>query len=204
MIARGGLWPVIAPAVLAAIFLALAVILSSYVAFLLTIPFGIVFLILAAFFRDPPRKIGQGIVSPADGTVVAINSETRHIAVYMSVLNVHVNRAPWSCMVASQQRHPGGHAPANSPAASRNVSLEWRLDSAIGEITLVQITGMFARRIVPYMGEGARIKKGERIGMIRFGSRVEIVLPPAVSILAKAGDRVRAGETTIAEVAHAH
>jgi len=203
MIARGGLWLVLAPAIVAAIFLAVAVMLSSYLAFVLTIPFGIVFLVFAVFFRDPPRKIGRGIVSPADGKVMAVSPETGRIAVYMSVLSVHVNRAPWSCRVARQLMHSGGHAPASSPAASKNVSLEWRLDSAIGEIALIQITGMFARRIVPYRGEGARIKKGERIGMIRFGSRVEIVLPPGVSILAKAGDRVRAGETTIAEVAHA-
>ena len=203
MIARGGLWLVIAPAVAVAAFLAVAVILSSYVAFLLTIPFGIIFLGFAVFFRDPPRIIGRGIVSPADGKVVDANPDTRHVAIYMSVLSVHVNRAPWACVVRSQQRHLGGHVPASSPAASKNVSLEWQLDSAIGEIALVQITGLFARRIVPYLGEGARIKKGQKIGMIRFGSRVEIVLPPTVRLVVKAGDRVRAGETTIAEVAHA-
>lgn len=203
MIARGGLSFIVMPPLLAALFMTAAILFASNVAFLLTLPLGVLFLAFIVFFRDPPREIGRGIVSPADGRVLEAHPEARHVAIYMGILNVHVNRAPWSGEVANQERRAGGHAPASSASASRNSSLEWLIDSPIGEISLVQVTGIFARRIVPYISEGARIKKGQRIGLIRFGSRVEITLPPTVRILAKVGDRVRAGETTIAEVTHA-
>jgi phosphatidylserine decarboxylase len=87
-------------------------------------------------------------------------------------------------------------------AAAGNHSVDWQIGTLLGEIQLRQIAGMLARRIVPYIDEGARIKKGQKIGLIRFGSRVELLLPPTARIVVAVGDRVRAGETTVAEVEH--
>ncbi len=203
MIARGGIGFVIAPALVIALLMLIGVTLASYPAVLLTIPIGIVFLIMLVFFRDPPRVIGQGIVSPADGKVIEANRKIRKVVIYMGLRDVHVNRAPWSGVVRDQKRHYGGHAVASSYAAADNSALIWQIETLLGPLSLKQITGAVARRIVPYVDEGARIKKGQRIGLIRFGSRVEVVLPSKARLVVKAGDRVRAGETTIAEVAHA-
>ncbi len=202
MIARGGTPFVLFPAILIGLLLATALAISSNVPVLLTIPVGVLFIVFLVFFRDPAREIGHGIVSPADGLVVAVDAATKSLAIYMGILDVHVNRAPWSGLVVRRRRRQGGHSVASSSSASGNECVEWQLGTLVGQITLKQIAGMFARRIVPYLEEGARIKKGQRIGLIRFGSRVEVTLPPTARIVVKAGERVRAGETTIAEVEH--
>ena len=203
MIARGGLVFVLAPAIIIGILLGAAIILSSNTAMLLTIPFGILFMFFIIFFRDPTRTMSQGVVSPADGKIVQVDEDHRQISIYMGLLDVHVNRAPWSGQVVQHKRTSGGYSRASTPAASDNYSLEWLFATLIGPIKLRQIAGLFARRIIPYIGEGASVMKGQRIGLIRFGSRVEVVLPASVKLTVKLGDRVRAGETKIAEVIHA-
>jgi len=193
---------VAAPALTMGLLLITAIAVSSNVFVLLTLPFGILFLAFLVFFRDPARHIGSGIVSPADGRIIEADRDTGRVSIYMGLRNVHVNRAPWSGIVVVRRRRAGGYAVASSMAAAGNHSVDWQIGTLLGEIQLRQIAGMLARRIVPYIDEGARIKKGQKIGLIRFGSRVELLLPPTARIVVAVGDRVRAGETTVAEVEH--
>ena len=167
---------------------------------------GVTFLALMVnFFRDPERKPGEGIVAPADGIVsmIEIRGDDLLIATFMNVHDVHVNRAPTSCVVKRMERVYGPRRPAYSHAADRNNRVVYSLETEHGPMTLTQITGVFARRIVPYVNEGQRLSKGERIGIIRFGSRVDLELPargPAgvAEPRVKKGDRVRAGESALA------
>jgi len=200
VIARGGVGFVFAPlfAILAAMAGSLA--LRSLALLYATIPLGLLFLFALAFFRDPPRAPGAGIVSPADGRVLDVDRTHGRVTVFMGVGNVHVNRAPWSGRVTRMTHSPGGHAPAYRPEAATNERLETILDTPLGQFRVVQVAGVFARRIVPYVREGDRVKKGQRIGMIRFGSRVELTLPPRARIVVQPGTRVRAGESTLAVV----
>lgn len=202
MIARGGMVFVVVPALIMGLLLITAIAVSSNVFVLLTLPFGILFVVFLVFFRDPARPIGKGIVSPADGRVIEADQHTGFIAIYMGLRNVHVNRAPWSGIVSARKWQSGGHAAASSKAAAKNQSIDWDIGTLLGRIQLRQIAGALARRIVPYVDEEARIKKGQKIGLIRFGSRVELLLPPTAKVVVAVGDRLRAGETTVAEVEH--
>jgi phosphatidylserine decarboxylase len=153
------------------------------------------------FFRDPERAIAEGVASPADGKVMAVEAAggRLHIAIFMNVHDVHVNRAPLDCTVVSATRAGEGFRLAYEPDSDKNVRLEWALDSKGGRVEMHQITGWFARRIVPYAKAGQRLAKGERFGMIRFGSRVDVWLPGGSYVAAVAvGQRVLAGATTIA------
>ena len=201
MIARGASPLVFAPLVGTAACMALAILFGARELLYPGLPLGLLFLFLLAFFRDPDRRLGRGIVSPADGRVIEADGERNRVTVFMGVHNVHVNRAPWDGRITKMTYSPGGHAPAYAPEAARNERLETVLDTPLGPIRITQVAGVFARRIVPYRREGDRVKKGQRIGMIRFGSRVELVLPPGVRIVVRVGERVRAGESTVAEVA---
>jgi phosphatidylserine decarboxylase len=180
--------------------MAAALVLSSVAAVYASLPLGLLFLFALVFFRDPERVPGKGIVSPADGRVLAADPDRRTLTVFMNLTNVHVNRAPWAGRISRMTYTPGGHAPAYRADAARNERLETVLDTDVGQFRITQVAGVFARRIVPYRREGDRVKKGARVGMIRFGSRVELVLPRGVRVVAREGDRVRAGETTVAEV----
>jgi phosphatidylserine decarboxylase len=180
--------------------MAAALLLQNIYAVYASLPLGLLFLFFLAFFRDPERVPGRGIVSPADGRVLHADAERGVLTVFMNLHNVHVNRAPWDGRVTRMTYTPGGHAPAYRREAAHNERLETVLDTDLGQVRILQVAGVFARRIVPYRREGDRVKKGQRIGMIRFGSRVELTLPRGVRLVAKVGDRVRAGETTVAVV----
>ena len=152
-------------------------------------------------FRDPKRAIGDGIVAPADGTVREVDPEKGFVSTYLALRNVHVTRAPIDGVVQMKNRWHGKHAPAFSEKTVHNERLEIRLGTRMGEVSIVQMTGAIARRIVPYVSEGQALGKGQKLGLIRFGSRVDVFLPPSsVTILVKKGDRLRAGVTRIAEV----
>jgi phosphatidylserine decarboxylase len=156
---------------------------------------------LLAFFRDPDRSIGEGIVSGADGRVLAVERgpERLEIQVFMGVTNVHVNRFPLSGRVLSVSDGGRGFAPAYGTAATGNVQRRYRIESAIGEVELVQITGAVARRLVSFVHEGETHGKGERLGMIVLGSRFDVRLPAdRVDPLVEVGQAVRAGVTPIA------
>ncbi|MGQ9587350.1 MAG: phosphatidylserine decarboxylase [Thermoplasmata archaeon] len=156
---------------------------------------------LTFVFRDPRRTIGMGVVAPADGTVREVAPERGLISVYLGLRNVHVTRAPIEGVVEKAIRTHGRHAPAFSKKTEHNERIEISLKTAIGGVSVTQMAGTIARRIVPYISDGQHVGKGDKLGLIRFGSRVDVCLPPsAVHILVKKGQRVRAGVTTIAEV----
>ncbi|MFJ2112200.1 MULTISPECIES: phosphatidylserine decarboxylase [unclassified Streptomyces] len=153
------------------------------------------------FFRDPEREIAQGrVISPADGVVQSImpwkDGRTR-VAIFMSPLNVHVNRAPLAGTVTSVEHIPGGFVPAFNKESENNERVVWHFDTELGDIEMVQIAGAVARRIVPYLPEGSKVEQGERIGLIRFGSRVDIYLPEGVDVAVEVGQTTTAGVTRI-------
>lgn len=165
----------------------------------------------AWFFRNPERhppgdkKI---VVSPADGQVIRIDEGVTHellsqpcrkVSIFMNVFNVHVNRAPAAGTVSEIHYHPGKFLSANLDKASeeneRNAIL---IHTGEGkEILTIQIAGLIARRIVCWVREGMYLDRGERFGLIRFGSRLEVFLPPEVKLSVAVGDKVRAGETPL-------
>ncbi len=206
MIAPGGARFIVPSAIaLAAVALAaglralpLAVAIGPLVALALLLGFFLV------FFRDPARPPGAGVVSAADGRVRAVEAvgERWLVSVFMNVTDVHVNRFPLDARVEAIERGGEGARPAYRPDAERNVQLRYRLATPLGPVEVVQITGAVARRLVPFVAPGAAARKGDRLGMIVLGSRVDVFLPasrlrPTVAV----GDRVRAGTTTIAREA---
>ena len=161
------------------------------------------------FFRDPERKIGNGIVACADGKIREISElnekdigESICVSTFMNVHNVHVNRAPFDGTVKDIVRIYGIHLPAFKKESEKNERAVIFLDTNIGQIKIVLIAGTLARRIVPYVNRLDKIKKGNRIGIIRLGSRVDLYLPKKAikKICVKKGERVIAGEDSIAEV----
>jgi phosphatidylserine decarboxylase len=153
------------------------------------------------FFRDPEREITEGrVISPADGVVQSImpwkDGRTR-VAIFMSPLNVHVNRAPLAGTVASVEHIPGGYVPAFNKESENNERVIWHFDTELGDIEVVQIAGAVARRIVPYVPRGCKVEPGERIGLIRFGSRVDIYLPEGIEPAVEVGQHTTAGVTRL-------
>jgi phosphatidylserine decarboxylase len=179
----------------------------AYLFFLLT-------LFVGWFFRNPERVMPENplqLISPADGKVIRIEEVAsddspdrllRKVSIFMNVFNVHVNRMPCSGEVVFIRYKPGKFLSANLDKASalneRNAVLIRREDGR--EVMTVQIAGLIARRIVCWIKEGMKVGKGERFGLIRFGSRVELYLPLDTTLLVKLGDKVRAGETPIGEL----
>ncbi|MGW8377634.1 phosphatidylserine decarboxylase [Streptomyces sp. ODS28] len=153
------------------------------------------------FFRDPEREIAPGrVISPADGVVQSImpwkDGRTR-VAIFMSPLNVHVNRAPVSGTVTSVEHIPGGYVPAFNKESEFNERVVWHFDSELGDVETVQIAGAVARRIVPYVPQSVKVEQGERIGLIRFGSRVDVYLPEGVEAAVEVGQATTAGVTRL-------
>jgi phosphatidylserine decarboxylase len=156
-------------------------------------------LFLLVFFRDPERKPAgdeDDAVSPADGRVLSKNDRT--IGIFMNVHNVHVNRAPLSGTVKEIDYKPGGYIPASNKDSDVNERNHVKIMTDNGSIELTQIAGVLIRRIVSYISEGSQVKRGERIGMIRFGSRVDVIIPEVYVYTVNVGDKVKAGESIIA------
>lgn len=155
----------------------------------------------AVFFRDPERVPGEGVVSAADGrvTIVAEEEGRWRIAVFMNVTDVHVNRFPLDAEVVSIEDSGEGFRPAYAADATHNVQRRYQLNTRFGAVDVIQMTGIVARRLVSLVRPSEDHRKGDRLGMILLGSRVDVLLPvgafrPAVT----PGDRVRAGLSTIA------
>ncbi len=149
------------------------------------------------FHRDPDRlPRGEGMISPADGRI--IQASERGFTIFMGPSDVHVNRAPLDGVVRKTEYKKGGHFPAFLVQASNNQQNRITLETPDGEVELRQITGTLVREIVCYVRPGDRVARGERIGMIRFGSRVEVTMPEGYEMRVSMGDKVRAGETIIA------
>lgn len=157
---------------------------------------------LVFVFRDPRRTAGDGIVAPADGTVREVDHEKGLVSVYLALRNVHVTRAPIAGKVSGMVRHPGKHRPAFSKRSPDNERVEVTMDTEMGPVKITHISGILARRIVPYIDRDHVVGKGDRLGLIRFGSRVDLLMPPGkVAIRATVGQKLHAGVTCIAEVA---
>ena len=178
-----------------------------------SVPFWVVYFFILQFFRDPPREIPQGegiVICPADGKVIVVgntmdpyrNVEALKISIFMNVFNVHSQRSPVDAMVKDVQYAKGLFVNASFDKASsdneRN-ALILRMDNGT-EITCVQVAGLIARRILCYVGAGARLTRGERYGFIRFGSRVDMYLPVGSRPKVAIGDSVKASSTVIAEL----
>jgi phosphatidylserine decarboxylase len=163
------------------------------------------------FFRDPERPVPADeaiIVSAADGLVVGIDEMEEpdfhlgpmiRIAVFLSVFDVHVNRTPTDSVVKSTVYRAGKFLDVRHPHSSKlNECRSWWLDTPRGPVAVRQIAGLVARRIVAWADEGSELARGQRFGMIRFGSRTEVFLPVECTVLVKLGDRVQGAATPIA------
>ncbi len=193
MIARGGR--------VAVAFASLSAIAALVLSLYLTIALAGLTVFLVVMFRDPKREVGQGIVSPADGTVREVDHANGYLSIYLALRNVHVTRAPMDGTVERTAHVMGRHSPAFTKKSVENERFEITIRTENGPASLAEMAGSIARRIVPYIEDGQTLRKGDRISLIRFGSRVDLRLPPSeVSITVRRGDRLRAGETKIAEV----
>ncbi|HIH43641.1 MAG TPA: phosphatidylserine decarboxylase [Candidatus Methanoperedenaceae archaeon] len=152
------------------------------------------------FFRDPERMPAgseSDVISPADGKVISVKDRT--VCIFMNFDNVHVNRAPLSGTVKRIEYTGGSYIPAFNKDSLRNERNRITFATAFGDIVVTQIAGIVTRRITSYISEGNRVERGQRIGMIRFGSRVDTMLPPDFECTVSAGSMVKAGETIIAK-----
>ena len=197
-----------------------ALIFIPAVLFMVTLPLGKWWLTLplllftafsAYFFRNPERRIPEddaAYVSPADGKVLEVrrvkedrylHAEMQKVGIFMSPLDVHVNRIPRTGVVVDTIYHPGKFISANKDKASLDneqcaIIVKDRKDRVY---VFVQIAGFIARRIVYYVRAGKEVETGQRMGLIRFGSRLDVYMPLEAEIMVRAGDRVRAGETIL-------
>lgn len=160
-----------------------------------SLPFSLLFLSFATFltyfYRDPDRKIGNGVVSPADGKIVEVSE--KRVEIFMGPFDCHVNRSPVSGVVRSIKLYKGRKIPAfiSGKNVYRNEIL---IKNELGEFKVVQVAGFFARRISCFVKEGQKVEKGEKIGLIHFGSKVILEVPEYVKFVVKKGDKIKAGD----------
>lgn len=183
--------------------------ISRYIMIIISTLLLIISFLLVVFFRDPIRKTGNGIVAVADGFIREIKNESDKdvgncvkISTFMNIHNVHVNRMPITGHISKITHYDGSHLPAFKKESERNERVEILVKTDIGIIKIIQIAGTLARRIVPYIKKGDKVKKGEKIGIIRLGSRVDIYLPnnKIKKLTIKVKDKIKAGEDTIAKI----
>jgi phosphatidylserine decarboxylase len=167
---------------------------------------------VTAFFRNPPRQVPADpgvVVAPADGKVIAVDEievaggeKALRIGIFLSVFDVHVNRAPVAGRVVAIERSGAKFLAAYDPdAETKNVRLDLTLELASGaRVRVAQITGLIARRIVCHAQVGEWLPRGARYGLIRFGSRTDVVLPAGSRATVTRGDRVRGGASIVAEL----
>lgn len=205
IIAREG-WP----------FLAVSIAASIAVTFFFgwwSLPLWLISLFVLQFFRDPPRQIPpmlNAVLSPADGRVVSVerthdpylNREALRLSVFMNVFNAHSNRSPVDGEVRETWYHPGSFLNASLAKASldNERSAIWLKTRNGIDVTCVQVAGLIARRILSYVKPGDQLTRGQRYGFIRFGSRVDVYLPPTAKAKASVGDKVYATRTILAEL----
>lgn len=165
------------------------------------------FLFLWFFFRDPERQAGTFIVSPADGKVLWTDrvddpdlGPCDRLSIFMGIQDVHVNRIPVDADIRRVTHRPGKHIPAFNKDSDRNERVETLLHNERTEGKVIQIAGAVARRIVPYIEQGDHLHKGERMGLIRLGSRCDLLFPEGtVTWTVEPKQRVRAGVSTVAK-----
>jgi phosphatidylserine decarboxylase len=183
--------------------------ISPWLALLFVLLIGYTFV----FFRDPDRAAPsepEVVVAAADGVVVEIadleetevvRQTMRRVAIFLSVFDVHTNRAPIDGRIIYREHHEGLCLDARNPECSvRNEAMTWAFENPRAILVVRQITGAIARRIVGWSQVGDTLKKGDRFGMIRFGSRTEVYLPLSATVLVRVGDRVAGGASPIARL----
>ena len=198
-------------------FIAISIFITLLIYYLgnfgIALPFILISLFIIQFFRDPKREIpddSDAVLSPADGKVICIekstdvyqNKEALKVSIFMNVFNVHSNRSVVDGEVISLQYYPGKFVNADfDKASTENERNAMIIKTAAGQkITVVQIAGLIARRILCYTQVGSLLSRGERYGFIRFGSRVDTYLPLDSKILVTIGQNVKATETIIAKL----
>jgi phosphatidylserine decarboxylase len=169
-------------------------------------------LFMLFFFRDPARRVPEvgdgGVVSPADGRVMVAGEaqpgaappgQWLQISIFLSPLDVHINRLPFGGRVTRVEYKPGRFLAAYRPeAATENERSEVWIQQGAATVVCRQIVGVLARRVVCRVSPGAIVRAGDRFGVMKFGSRMDVFLPPSASIQVRPGDRVRGGETVLA------
>jgi phosphatidylserine decarboxylase len=207
LIAREG-WPYLAAVVLA------AALVGWLAGGWWAAPLWLAALFVLQFFRDPPREIPddpRAVLSPADGRVVAVEKardpwlerDALKISVFMNVFNVHSNRAPLDAAVKKRWYHAGSflNAALDKASVENERCALWLRTPGGQDVTCVQIAGLIARRILCYVDAGGELRRGERYGFIRFGSRVDLYLPLDAEVAAALGDKVYAAESVLARLA---
>ncbi|MCS6764945.1 MAG: phosphatidylserine decarboxylase [Candidatus Protistobacter heckmanni] len=206
LIAREG-WPYIGVA------FAAALVVNVVAGFWWASPLWLLALFVLQFFRDPPRPIPaapKAVLSPADGRIVAVEvcedpyaqRQALKISVFMNVFNVHSNRSPVDGGIAKIEYFAGSFVNADLDKASlQNERNAMVMEAAGGTVTVVQVAGLIARRILCYVKPGETLTRGQRYGFIRFGSRVDVYLPTDAKPLVNIGDKVSATTTPLAEFA---
>lgn len=192
---------------------AVALVRRSWALWLLAVVVTLIALGVAYFFRDPERTGERGAslaVAPADGRLITmtevdepafIQGRAIRLSIFMNVFNVHVNRYPVDGVVRYVHYNKGRFINAAAEKSSlENEQMSVGIESASRRILVRQIAGLIARRIVTYSKVGETVQQGDRMGIIRFGSRVDLFLPPDARILAKVGDLTTAGTTVLAEL----
>jgi phosphatidylserine decarboxylase len=177
----------------------------------LSLFFLVLILYTLFFFRDPDRNSvadRNAVVAAADGTVADIaevdetevlKTKMRRVGIFLSIFDVHTNRAPIDGRIIYRQHHEGLCLDArNSDCSEKNEAMTWAFENQRTTLVVRQLTGAIARRIVAWASVGDELAQGERFGMIRFGSRTEVYLPLAANVLVKVGDHVAGGSTIIA------
>jgi len=179
----------------------------------MALPFLLLALAFSFFFRDPRRTVPEDkdvLLAPADGRVIKIDTAASHpllpspvtsVSIFLSLFDVHITRSPLSGVVQKIDYHPGQFFPAyKDEASSKNESNSLFLKGEKTDIFLKQIVGVAARRIKCYVSENEKITQGQKIGLMYFGSRVEVYCPPSVRLTVGLDQKVKAGETVIAGV----
>jgi phosphatidylserine decarboxylase len=211
--AREGLIFIAIAALVAAGTYALALNRRSWPLWLLAFLLTVIALWVAYFFRDPERTGARGdqlVIAPADGKVVLdtiveepafMGGPSRRISIFMNVFNVHVNRYPVTGTVGYLHYNPGKFLNAAAEKSSlENEQMSVGIETTRGRVLVRQIAGLIARRIVTYSKQGEHVDQGQRMGLIRFGSRVDVFLPVNATVRVKIGDLTVAGSSVIAEM----
>jgi len=193
--------------------LALLALGSAMLSLWLSLLFVALIVYALAFFRDPERVSpadAESVVAAADGVVAdiveieeneVVKAGMRRVGIFLSVFDVHTNRAPIAGRITYREHREGLCLDARSPDCSgKNESMTWAFENPRATLVVRQLTGAIARRIVAWSKVGDELQKGERFGMIRFGSRTEVYLPLDATVLVKVGDRVAGGATVIARL----
>jgi phosphatidylserine decarboxylase len=211
--AREGLAFIVVAAIVSLGMYALALERRSWPLWLFAFLLTVITLWIAYFFRDPERPGQRGdrlVISPADGRIVMVSQvdepsflhgRATRISIFMNIFNVHVNRYPVSGTVRLVERKPGRFLNAAADAASlENEQNSVGIESGSSRILVRQIAGLIARRIVTYSHDGDAVRQGDRMGLIRFGSRVDVFVPTDAAVRVKPGDVSFAGVTLLADL----